>query len=105
MRTNVWKRLAATLVVGALVSGIALPSVAASIVGQVNVNTASTEELQQLPGVGAARAQAVIDAREARGGFTSVDDLLEVKGIGAASLEALRPHVTTDGPSTAQIVE
>lgn len=69
--------------------------------GVVNLNTATTEELMLLPGVGESRARAVIEERKRRGGFQKVDDLLEVKGIGAAGLEKLRPHVTLDGKTTA----
>jgi competence protein ComEA len=71
------------------------------ISGTVNVNTATAEQLQLLPGIGDARAQAVIEARKRRGGFERVEDLLEVKGIGEASLEQLRPYVTVKGRTTA----
>ena len=70
------------------------------ITGVVNVNTASAAELEMLPGVGASRAKAVIEAREAKGGFKSLDDLLAVKGIGEASLAKLRPHLTLEGKTT-----
>lgn len=69
--------------------------------GTVNVNTATAEQLQLLPGIGDARARAVIEARKRRGGFEQVEDLLEVKGIGEASLEQLRPYVTVEGRTTA----
>ena len=65
----------------------------------VNVNTATLEELQALPGVGESRATAILETREARGGFRSVDDLLDVKGIGPSGLERLRPHARTSGPT------
>jgi competence protein ComEA len=74
---------------------------AEEITGVVNVNTASEAELQMLPGIGASRAKAVIEAREAKGGFKSLDDLLAVKGIGEASLAKLRPHLTLEGKTTA----
>ncbi len=61
----------------------------------VNVNTASAAELEQLPGVGEARAKEIVATREKRGGFKSVEELVEVKGIGKAALEKLRPLVTT----------
>ena len=70
------------------------------ITGVVNVNTATAAELEMLPGIGASRAKAVIEAREAKGGFKSLDDLLAVKGIGEASLAKLRPHLTLDGKTT-----
>jgi competence protein ComEA len=69
--------------------------------GVVNVNTASAAELEMLPGIGASRAKALIEAREAKGGFKSLDDLLAVKGIGEASLAKLRPHLTLEGKTTA----
>jgi competence protein ComEA len=71
--------------------------------GVVNVNTASVEELQLLPGVGEARARAIVDLRKQRGGLKSLEDLLSVKGIGEASLERLRPHVAFDGKTTAHL--
>ncbi len=70
--------------------------------GVVNVNTATVEELQLLPGIGEARAQAVVAMRKKRGGFKSVDDLLEVKGIGETGLDRLRPHLTLTGRTTAR---
>lgn len=63
----------------------------AAAVAAVNINTADAATLQrELNGIGAAKAQAIIEYREANGPFTSVDDLLEVKGIGAATLEKNR---------------
>ena len=60
----------------------------------VNVNTAAAEELERLPGVGPALARAIIDYREAHGAFTSIDELTNVSGIGAAKLEGFRDDVT-----------
>ena len=74
---------------------------AEEIQGVVNVNTATAAELEMLPGIGASRAKAMIEAREAKGGFKSLDDLLAVKGIGEASLAKLRPHLTLEGKTTA----
>lgn len=62
--------------------------------GPVDLNTASLAELDTLPGVGPATAQAIIDHREQQGPFRSVDDLLDVRGIGDAKLAELRPLVT-----------
>lgn len=59
----------------------------------VNLNTATVEQLDALPGVGPATAQAIIDYRKQHGRFRSVQDLLEVEGIGPAKLEKLRPRV------------
>jgi competence protein ComEA len=67
----------------------------------VNINTATAEQLQQLPGIGEAKAQAILEERKSRGGFKSVDELLDVRGIGESALERIRPHVTLDGRSSA----
>ena len=68
----------------------------------VNINTASAEELQLLPGVGEKRAEAIIGIRKSKGGFQSVDELVAVKGLGEAMLDRLRPHVTLKGKTTAR---
>lgn len=60
--------------------------------GLVNINTANAAQLTQLPGVGPAVAQKIIDYRTANGPFTSVDDLTKVPGIGAAKLAQIKSH-------------
>ncbi|MEQ6902976.1 ComEA family DNA-binding protein, partial [Nocardioides sp. YIM 152588] len=60
----------------------------------VNVNLAGAEELETLPEVGPVTAAAIIAWRAERGGFASVEELLEVDGIGEKTLATLRPHVT-----------
>ena len=60
----------------------------------INVNTASATELEALPGVGEVIAQAIVDYRTENGPFTSVDQLLDVSGIGDATLEDIRELVT-----------
>ncbi len=59
----------------------------------VNINTAGPEELDRLPGVGPATAQKIIEYRRQIGRFTSVDQLLDVRGIGPKKLEQMRPFV------------
>jgi competence protein ComEA len=81
---------------------LALATTASALSGVVNVNTASAEQLSMLPGVGPARAQAIVSLRKQRGGFQRVEDLLEVKGIGEASLAKLRPFVALEGKTTLQ---
>ncbi len=72
------------------------------LVGTVNINTATPEQLELLPGIGEVRAKAVVAMRKQRGGFKSVEELTDVKGIGEAALERLRPFVRTEGKTTAQ---
>ena len=72
------------------------------LTGTVNVNTATEEELQLLPGIGAARAEALIELRKQRGGFKSLEQLKDVKGIGDAMLKRLRPHLSLNGKTTAR---
>lgn len=62
--------------------------------GTVNLNTADASELEELPGVGPSIARRILDHRELNGPFESVDDLVEVSGIGPATLEKIRPQAT-----------
>jgi competence protein ComEA len=73
---------------GAAGSGGAVPST------PVDLNTATAEQLDTLPGVGPATAAAIIAHREQHGPFTSVDQLVDVRGIGEAKLEQLRDLVS-----------
>jgi competence protein ComEA len=72
---------------GATVSG-------APVTGLVNLNTADETALESLPEVGPVTAQAILTWRSEHGGFTSVDQLLDVDGIGDATLAQLTPYVT-----------
>jgi competence protein ComEA len=105
-----------------LVVAIALAAMAARFVGQgglsggfvhhdapppaagrftVNVNAAGVAELAQLPGLGPATAQRIIDHRRDHGPFASLEDLLDVPDIGPATLEAMRPHLRPIRPREA----
>lgn len=59
----------------------------------VDLNTATLDDLDRLPGIGPATAQAILDLRRRKGRFRAVDELLEVRGIGEAKLAELRPRV------------
>jgi competence protein ComEA len=69
------------------------PPGASTPAGPLDLNTATADELDELPGVGPATAQAILDHRERNGPFRAVEELLEVRGIGEAKLEALRDLV------------
>jgi competence protein ComEA len=64
----------------------------------IDINKASTAELRKLPGIGPKMSQTIVDERE-RAPFKSVDDLRRVHGIGAKTLDKLRPYVTVDSGS------
>ncbi|HHZ82601.1 MAG TPA: helix-hairpin-helix domain-containing protein [Nitrospirales bacterium] len=60
----------------------------------VNVNTATVNELKTVPGIGKVIAERIVEYRENERAFNTVEDLLNVKGIGKETLEKLRDHVT-----------
>lgn len=62
--------------------------------GRVNINTATAAELEKLPGIGPAKAQAIVRDREQNGLFRRVEDLARVSGIGPKTVENLREHAT-----------
>lgn len=64
--------------------------------GKVNLNKATEADLQTISGIGQKRAQDIIAYRESAGGFKLVDDLKNVSGIGAKTLEKLKEYVTVD---------
>ena len=65
----------------------------------LNLNTATREELVALPGIGPAKAQAILDYRNAHGSFKSIEELKDVKGIGAKRYEKLKGELTLVGTS------
>jgi|SRR6266404_1859873 len=60
----------------------------------VNINTATSEELQQVPGIGPATAEKILQMRKSYGAFKSVDDLLSIRGLGQKRLEKMRKYLT-----------
>jgi competence protein ComEA len=60
----------------------------------VNLNTATLDQLDTLPGVGPVLAQRILDFRTQNGPFTTVDQLQEVPGVGPKKFDSLKPHVS-----------
>ena len=76
----------------ALAFAVSLPAQWAG--AALNLNTATKDELIALPGIGPAKAQAILDYRHANGAFKSVEELKDVKGIGAKRFEKLKTELT-----------
>jgi comEA protein len=60
----------------------------------VNINTANSEQLQTVPGIGPATAEKILQLRKSYGAFKSVDDLLAIRGLGPKRLEKMRKYLT-----------
>jgi competence protein ComEA len=68
-------------------AGDALP-----LPARIDINSAGVHELSMLPRIGAKTAEAIVEYRSAHGPFASFDDLQKVRGVGPATVEAIRPH-------------
>jgi competence protein ComEA len=80
--------------IGPAVTGVPGETAPGSSSGLINVNTASATELEALSGIGEVLAATIVEYRTQNGPFASVDDLLDVSGIGPATLEEIRDQVT-----------
>src|SRR5882724_6904655 len=69
----------------------------------VNLNTATSEQLQQVPGIGPATASKILQMRKTYGPFKSVDDLLAIRGLGAKRLEKMRKYLTVGKPAALKL--
>lgn len=67
--------------------------------GVVNINTASSEQLELLPGIGPSKSRAIVRYRERRK-FKATHELIRVKGIGRKTFKRLRPYLAVQGPTT-----
>jgi|SRR5215471_8413884 len=81
-------------------SGVALPATKKPLLKPVNINSATSQQLQQVPGIGPATADKILQLRNSSGTFKSVDDLLAVRGIGRKRLDKMRKYLTV-GKSSA----
>ncbi|RNC83415.1 MAG: helix-hairpin-helix domain-containing protein [Balneola sp.] len=76
-----------SLIIAQQLSGIEIK------LASINLNTATLQELESLPGIGKSYAQRIIEYRETNGPFTSVEELVNVKGIGDKTLEKIKPFL------------
>lgn len=83
----------------ALSFALALAPFGALAASPVNINTADAAALEQVKGIGPAKAKAIVDHRRQHGPFAKVDDLVRVSGIGEKSLVQLRDQVTVGAPA------
>jgi comEA protein len=92
----------------ALASFMFVPSVLAAKAppgGKVNLNSANVEQLTALPGVGEKLAERIVEYRQKSGGFKSVQELLNVKGIGERNFVKLQPHIQVGGAERGEVVK
>jgi competence protein ComEA len=93
-RTNAAKRFCFLLTVLVLWATQGLCAKKKPPLYPVNLNTASSTELQQVPGIGPATAEKILQTQKAYGTFKSVNDLQAIKGIGPKKLEKMRKYLT-----------
>ena len=72
------------------------PTEDAAQLRMVNINTAGVDELDSLPGIGPVLAQRIVDYRTEHGPFRSAEELMQVEGIGRATMESIQDHIITE---------
>jgi competence protein ComEA len=94
--------LVALVLAMGLSSGVALAAAKAAPAGKVNINSASAQQLTALPGVGEKLAARIVEYRQKSGGFKSVQEIMNVQGVGEKNFAKLQPFLTAGEPSAAK---
>ena len=96
-----FKRISTFLSLSALAATLftAAPALAAPVEGQININTATVEQLELLPGIGPAMAKKIVDFRTAKP-FSDPGQLVRIKGIGPKTYAKLKPFLVLKGDTT-----
>ena len=90
--------LALSFVVSA---GVAVAAPKSAPAGKVNINTATAQQLAELPGVGAKLAARIVEYRQKSGAFKTAQELMNVQGVGEKNFARLQPHLTVSGDGAA----
>ena len=88
----------ALAVAGLLSTGVAFAAAKPAPTGKVNLNTATAEQLTALPGVGPKLAARIVEYRQKSGSFKSVQELMNVKGIGEKNFDKIQAYLTVGEP-------
>jgi competence protein ComEA len=100
LRRSVFPPIVQCLVLGAILfCAFNASSTKKPPLAPININTATSEQLQEVPGIGPATAEKILQMRKSYGAFKSVDDLLSIKGIGKKRLDKMRKYLTVGKPA------
>ena len=94
-----------TISIMALMLIVSLSGMGFAADGQVDLNTSTAKELQQLPGIGKGLAKRIIDYRTANGPFKTVEDVIKVKGIGKKMFARMQDRLTVGSSSQVVVSE
>jgi len=93
------RKIGILVIVAVLVGMVGVINVSASDAGNININTASAEELTQLKGVGPSTAAKIVEFREKNGPFKKPEGLIQVPGIGQKTFEKNKDVILVEDPS------